>query len=100
MLQRLQTRLVPRGAVQKKMFGGVCFMLNGHMMGGTSKRGLLVRTGKAFDSIAAGRNDCEIVNMTGRPMAGFWRVNADIDDRAFAFWMDAALACNKTLAPK
>ena len=100
MLARLHARLDPLGAVNKKMFGGVCFMLNGNMVGGTSKQGLLVRTGKAFDAIAAGRKDCEIMTMTGREMAGFWRVDEDIDDAAFAFWMDAALAFNRTLPPK
>ncbi len=48
MLARLHARLDPLGAVSKKMFGGVCFMLNGNMVAGTSKRGLLVRTGKEF----------------------------------------------------
>ena len=100
MLARLHARLDPLGAVSKKMFGGVCFMLNGHMLGGTSKLGLLVRTGKAFDAIAAGRSDCAIMNFTGREMAGFWRISQDIDGKAFEFWMDAALAYNKTLAPK
>ena len=61
---------------------------------------MLVRTGKEFDAIAAGRSDCEIMNMGGRVMAGFWRVDEDIDEEAFDFWMDAALAYNKTLPPK
>jgi hypothetical protein len=100
MLARLHERLDPLGAQSKKMFGGVCFMLNGNMVAGTSKRGLLARTGKAFDAIAAGRTDCEIMDMTGRPMAGFWFVREGIDDAAFDFWMDAALAFNKTLPPK
>jgi TfoX/Sxy family transcriptional regulator of competence genes len=100
MLQSLHARLDPLGAVHKKMFGGVCFMLNGHMLGGTSKRGLLVRTGKEFDSLAVGRADCAVMNMTGRDMAGFWQVDGDIDEEAFEFWMQAALAYNKTLKPK
>ena len=99
-LERLHARLDPLGAVNKKMFGGVCFMLNGHMLGGTSKQGLLVRTGKAFDAIAAGRSDCGIMNFTGREMAGFWRIKEGIDERAFEFWMQAALDYNKTLMPK
>ena len=34
------------GVSEKKMFGGVGFMLNGNMLAGTSKRGLLLRVGK------------------------------------------------------
>jgi hypothetical protein len=99
MLERLHTRLDPLGAVSKKMFGGVCFMLNGNMVAGTSKRGLLVRTGKEFGG-ADGRDDCEVMDMTGRPMFGYWFVKDGIDDKAFDFWMEAALAHNKTLPPK
>jgi hypothetical protein len=29
-----------------RMFGGLCFMLNGNMVAGTSQRGLLTRVGK------------------------------------------------------
>ena len=99
MLQRLHDRFDPVGAVSKKMFGGVCFMLNGNMVAGTSKRGLLVRTGKEFAG-AEGRDDCEVMDMTGRPMFGFWFVKEDIDEKAFGFWMDAALAFNRTLPTK
>jgi TfoX N-terminal domain len=99
MLQRLHDRFDPLGAESKKMFGGVCFILNGNMVAGTSKRGLLVRTGKEFDG-AQGRDDCEVMDMTGRPMFGFWFVKDTIDSKAFDFWMDAALAFNKTLPPK
>jgi hypothetical protein len=99
MLQRLHDRLDPFGAVSKKMFGGVCFMLNGNMVAGTSKRGLLVRTGKEFSG-ADGRDDCEVMDMKGRPMFGYWFVKDSIGDKAFHFWMEAALAFNHTLPAK
>ena len=99
-LQRLHDRLGPLGAVDKKMFGGVCFMLNGNMVAGTSKQGMLARTGKDFDTIAAGRDDCRIMDMGGRTMAGYWYVQDSIDDAAFGYWIDTALAHNATLPPK
>ena len=99
-LQRLHAKFDPMGAVNKKMFGGVCFMLNGNMVAGTSKQGMLARTGKDFDTIAAGRDDCRVMDMGGRTMAGFWFVENSIDDAAFAYWMDVALAFNATLPPK
>ena len=58
-----------------------------------------MRTGKEFAG-ADGRDDCEVMDMTGRPMFGYWFVKDGIDGKAFAFWMDAALAHNKTLPPK
>jgi TfoX/Sxy family transcriptional regulator of competence genes len=100
MLQRLHDRLDPLGAVSKKMFGSVCFMLNGNMVAGTSKRGMLVRTGKDFGPIAAGRPDCRPMEMGGRTMHGYWFVKEGIDGEAFEFWMQTALAHNRTLAAK
>jgi TfoX/Sxy family transcriptional regulator of competence genes len=99
-LQKLHDRLDPMGAISKKMFGGVCFMLNGNMVAGTSKRGMLVRTGKEFGAIAAGRKDCQPMEMGGRTMEGYWFVEDGIGSEAFDFWMDLALAHNKTLPPK
>ena len=41
---RMRVALAGTGAVREvRMFGGLCFMLNGNMVAGTSKRGLLVR---------------------------------------------------------
>ncbi len=99
-LSRLHAEFDPRGAIAKPMFGGVCFMLNGHMVACTSQRGLLVRTGAGFDPVAARRDDCRRMVMRGREMAGYWLVEEAVPERAFRFWMDAALAFNATLAPK
>ena len=54
-----------------KMFGGLCFMLNGNMVAGTSKRGLLVRVGKDQQSNALARPGAKRMEMTGRPMEGY-----------------------------
>ena len=98
MLDRLQERLVPLGARQVKMFGGTCFMLNGNMLAGTSKRGLLVRVGKDFDAEDAPPST--VMEMGGKPMAGYRFVGPGVDDAAFAYWIAAALKFNKTLPPK
>ena len=99
-LSRLDAEFAPRGGVPKKMFGGVCYMLNGNMVACTSKRGLLVRTGEAFDAIAAGRKDASRMEMGGREMKGYWFVGGDIPDADFRFWIDRALEFNKSLPPK
>lgn len=98
MLERLQERLIPLGARQVKMFGGTCFMLNGNMIAGTSKRGLLVRVGKDFDKDNAPPS--MPMEMGGKPMAGYRFVDEDVNAIEFAFWMDAAIKFNATLAPK
>jgi TfoX/Sxy family transcriptional regulator of competence genes len=44
---RMRAVLAGTGTVREvRMFGGLCFMLNGNMVAGTSRRGLLVRVGK------------------------------------------------------
>src|SRR5215472_12591669 len=54
-----------------KMFGGLCFMLNGNMVAGTSKRGLMVRVGKDQQPNALARPGTQRMEMTGRPMEGY-----------------------------
>jgi TfoX/Sxy family transcriptional regulator of competence genes len=45
--ERIRVILARTGSLREvRMFGGLCFMLNGNMVAGTSKRGLLVRVGK------------------------------------------------------
>ena len=42
--ERIRLILAGTGSLREvKMLGGLCFMLNGNMVAGTSKRGLLVR---------------------------------------------------------
>ena len=73
-------------------------MLNGNMLAGTSKRGLLVRVGKDFDvDVAPESNPME---MGGREMLGYRDVDPGVDEAAFEYWMGAALAFNQTLLPK
>jgi hypothetical protein len=53
------------------MFGGLCFMLNGNMVAGTSNRGLLVCVGRDRHSDALARPGAKPMEMAGRPMAGY-----------------------------
>ncbi|TIS06365.1 MAG: TfoX/Sxy family protein, partial [Mesorhizobium sp.] len=55
MVERLRAALGRRAFTEQKMFGGTCFMINGNMLVGTSKRGLLVRVGKDGHAAAAAR---------------------------------------------
>ncbi len=98
MLARLHARLDPLGAKPVKMFGGTCFTLNGNMLAGTSKRGLLVRVGKDFNTDAAPPST--MMEMGGKPMAGYRYVDESAGDADFEFWMGAALTFNKSLPKK
>jgi TfoX/Sxy family transcriptional regulator of competence genes len=100
--ERMRVALVGSGAVREvKMFGGLCFMLNGNMVAGTSKRGLLVRVGKDQQSNALARPGAKRMEMTGRPMEGYVFVDPPpSDDRSLQDWLALAVAFVKTLPPK
>ncbi len=59
-----------RGVSEKKMFGGIAFMLNGAMCCGILKDDLIVRVGKALDAKALAQPHVRPFDFTGKPMAG------------------------------
>jgi TfoX/Sxy family transcriptional regulator of competence genes len=63
--ERMRTALAGAGDMREvRMFGGLCFMLNGNMVAGTSKRGMLLRVGK--EQHAAGGGECHRQCTRGR----------------------------------
>ena len=84
-----------------KMFGGVCFMLNGNMAVGASERGLLVRVGKGGHAKAASSPGARAMEMRGRPMSGYIIVDAGgLADRSLSNCISLAIAYVGTLSPK
>jgi hypothetical protein len=53
-------------AVNEDLTERVCFMLNGNMVAGTSKRGLLIRVGKEQYASAVTWPDARPMEMSGR----------------------------------
>jgi TfoX/Sxy family transcriptional regulator of competence genes len=100
--ERMRVALAGAGAVREvKMFGGLCFMLNGNMVAGTSKRGLLVRIGEERQSAALARPNAKPMEMGGRPMQGYVFVDPPpSDDRSLRDWLELAVAFVKALPPK
>jgi len=64
------------GLWEKKMFGGVCFLLNGNMACGVIKNDLIVRVGPEKHIEALSRLHTRPFDFTGRPMAGWVVVSA------------------------
>ena len=90
------------GIVEKKMFGGIGFMLNGNMVIGTTAKGaLLVRIdpAKAEDALARG---AEQMHMGPRIMSGFVFVDPNRlpDDASLKEWIAYSTKYVKTLPPK
>src|SRR6516225_7623398 len=59
------------GVSEMKMFGGVGFMVNGNMLAGTSKRGLLLRVGKERHAEAVAEPGMRAMQQRGRVMEGY-----------------------------
>ena len=100
--ERIRVALAGTGAVREvRMFGGLCFMLGGNMVAGTSKRGLLVRVGKDRQPEALARPGVKPMEMGGRRMEGYVFVDpAPHDEEALRDWLGLAVGFVKTLPPK
>ena len=83
-----------------KMFGGVGFMLNGNLLVGASKRGLLLRVGKERQSHALAQPGTRQMEMRGRLMDGYVYVDPPVAPNTVRQWVDLARAFVGTLPPK
>jgi TfoX/Sxy family transcriptional regulator of competence genes len=79
-----------KGVSEKRMFGGVCFLLRGNMLCGTAKSDFMFRVGKEQDAEALARPGARPMDFTGRKMPGFVWVDATCDARALKRWVDLA----------
>ena len=91
------------GLASKKMFGGLGFMLDGHMAVAAASAGSLMVRVDPVD--AQGWVDGEAVNpmeMRGRAMSGWLLVapEALADDDQLRLWVDRGMAYVRTLPPK
>lgn len=58
------------GVSERKMFGGIAFMVNGNLCCGVQDRELVVRTGPQSHKRAVARSHARECDFTGRPMKG------------------------------
>ncbi|MGC2449191.1 MAG: TfoX/Sxy family protein [Candidatus Sulfotelmatobacter sp.] len=98
-------RLLFRGkyrVTEKKMFGGLAFMVNGHMCCGIVATDLVVRTGPDAFEDALERPNTRPMDFTGRPMKGFvYVVPAGYrSDRDLKSWAQSGLDFVLSQPPK
>ena len=91
----------PRAAA-KRMFGGICHLLNGNMLGGVYKEFLILRLGPEAAANAMAEHGARPFDITGRPMKGWVMLPADkvADDTALKHWLIEARAFVETLPEK
>jgi TfoX/Sxy family transcriptional regulator of competence genes len=59
------------GVVEKKMFGGIAFMLQGNMACGVYGADLMIRVGSERSEVALAQPHTRLFDMSGRPMNGW-----------------------------
>ena len=88
---------------EKKMFGGLGFIVAGNMaVGASGQGGLLVRVDPAESDALVGSTAAYPMEMRGRTMAGWLRVDsADVAaDDELARWVERGVAYARSLPPK
>jgi len=79
-----------RNITEKKMFGGICFLLDDKMVCGVEKTNLMVRVGPERYDEAMTHPGARPMDFTGRVMRGFLFVDGSAvrDRRALQRWVD------------
>lgn len=94
--QRVRTMLPPGLEVEeKKMMGGLTFMVNGKMCVGILEDELMVRIDPEVHGESLSRKGCREMDFTGKPMKGFVFIGPEGTGRGLKLWMDLALEFNK-----
>ncbi|MBI5605309.1 MAG: TfoX/Sxy family protein [Deltaproteobacteria bacterium] len=86
---------------RKKMFGGVCHLMNGNMFCGVYKDFLILRLGTEAAATALRKAGVRPFDITGRPMPGWVMVEeSGFKGDKLTKWLEQARAFVQTLPPK
>ena len=97
LVERVRTALGPgRRIAEKRMFGGLAFMVEGKMCVSVGPARIMCRIDPALHDSALKRNGCTTVVMKGRAYRGFVHVAADAlkTRRELDYWVRLALDFN------
>jgi hypothetical protein len=101
---RIREHLAGEPVSEKKMFGGLAFLLGGHLaVSASGQGGLLVRCDPADTAALLAESGVARMEMGGRgPMEGWLRVSADavVDDEALERWVGRGLGYARSLPAK
>jgi TfoX/Sxy family transcriptional regulator of competence genes len=101
--QRVREVIAAREKVtEKKMFGGIAFMVAGNMAVGVSRDELMVRLDPADSEKALTEHGVRMFDMTGRPMKGWVLVSPErtSDEAGLSEWVESGADYAASLPPK
>jgi hypothetical protein len=89
------------GLAEKKMFGGLAFLLDGNMAVGVRGDDVIVRLPPDESDVALAEPGARVFDITGRPMKGWILVGPEGQEpRRLSGWVERGLAYASTLPPK
>ena len=91
------------GVTEKKMFGGLAFLVEGNMaVGASGQGGILVRVDPEESDALVERTPAQLMEMRGRSMRGWLRVASEdvAGDAELAEWVERGRSYARSLPPK
>jgi TfoX/Sxy family transcriptional regulator of competence genes len=91
-----------QNTARKKMFGGVCHLINGNMFCGVYKDFLILRLGEENAKVALALPHVRPFDITGRAMKGWVMVEPEgfAKERELSRWLEQARRFADRLPPK
>lgn len=92
-----------QGVTEKKMFGGLAFLIGGNMaVAASGQGGILLRVGADKGDALAAKPHAEVAVMRGRPMTGWLRVGPEglKTKRQLEPWVSRGVAYARSLPAK
>jgi TfoX/Sxy family transcriptional regulator of competence genes len=86
---------------EKKMFGGLCFMVNDKMCVGVEMERLMLRVDPENYEALLEKEGCTPMDFTGKPMKGYIFVDVSVlkTKKQIDYWIGLALEYNKKAKP-
>ena len=99
LIERIRMVLRERSVEEKRMFGGLTFMVDGHMCCGVGKEGMMVRVGPDAYDACVRQPGARPMDFTGRQMKGLvWIDPGSVTSkRALSKWVKKGVAFIETL---
>jgi len=100
--ERIRSELGGVPFVEKKMFGGVGFLLGGNMACGVHKEDLIVRVAPEKHDKLLKKTGAKVFDITGKPMKGWLLVDSDgcKTGKQLSAWVKEGVSFALTLPPK
>jgi TfoX/Sxy family transcriptional regulator of competence genes len=92
----------PNGLTERKMFGGLAFLLNGNMCCGVVNDRLMLRLGESATAEALAEPHTRVMDFTGKPMKSMVYVDPSgyTSEEALRKWVGRAVAYASSLPAK